>query len=258
MSKIALVLLIAVSFMSQGRAEFSFSTITSDEVTSSEINETSFGLIASRVFALYLPKFSANNLEVSIGLDWEKPWMSAYVADLGGPRFSINFWGGIARVPGMNEEAWALIACHETGHLLGGEPYSRLDWNPWSSAEGQCDYFAASECLKNYRRAFQLESEVNPECVASFDDAQAQRDCSFTMKAAQGFAKMLEFLSQYRESYSIETPDQSTVTQIIFNSYPSPQCRVDTIVAGAFCELKEGKARCESEASQRPACWFAR
>lgn len=237
--------------------EFSFSTITSDEVTSSTLNEDSFSLIASRVYALYYPEFQRAGLIVTLGLDWQKPYMSAYVNDLGGPRFSINFWGGLARVPGMNDEAWALIACHETGHLLGGEPYSRLEWNPWSSAEGQCDYFAASECLKRYRRTFQLSAESDPICEEVFTDAQAADDCSFTMKAARGFAHMLDFLSQYREGYRVETPATEQVSETIYNSYPSAQCRVDTIVAGAFCEFKSGQAHCDLPASKRPSCWYA-
>lgn len=238
--------------------EFSFSTITADEPTSSEITRDSFSLIVARVYAINAPAFVKQGLVVELGLDWQMPYLTAFVKELGAPRYSLNFWGGLARVPGMNEEAWALVACHEAGHLIGGAPYSRLNWNPWSSAEGQCDYFAASECIKRYRRTYQLQVPINSSCAQSFDNEEAILDCSFTMKAAEGFAKMLEYLTQYREHFQVETPDPLVVSETNYNSYPSSQCRVDTIVAGAFCELIEGSASCESEASKRPACWYAR
>ncbi len=52
----------------------------------------------------------------------------------------------------LTTDGLAMVACHEIGHFLGGEPKKlrgRSNKKSWSSAEGQADYYAA-RCLEVY------------------------------------------------------------------------------------------------------------
>ncbi len=78
----------------------------------------------------------------------------------------------------------------------------------------------------------------------------------------------MKYITDSKELARFDTPDQSQRRLIIFNGYPSSQCRLDTLLAGSVCisdpqELMDmklyNKGNClesRNEMGTRPACWF--
>lgn len=153
----------------------------------------------------------------------------------------------------MNDEAFAITACHELGHVLGGTPRIKIKEFLWSSAEGQSDYYATSVCMKNYFKHInktkkltipkELSETAFTLCRTSYSNELDYLVCLNTGKGIEAFAKMYEHLTQYKEQFSIETPSKKQVQATMFDSYPETQCRIDTLFQGSLGNL-------------RPSCWY--
>lgn len=230
--------------------------------TTSTVTKQSFNTIPQIIFAQNFTKFVQNKQNVSINLEWETPYFSAWVKELTPSQYSINFWGGIARIPGMNDNGLALIACHEVGHLLGGEPRSKLPSFLWASAEGQSDYYATSLCLKDYFGFLFDTGKLNePEvdrilytrCLTQYAQTRDLLICLNIMNGIEGFKSVLFHLdAEKREiSYSKKSPKAKKTNT---DSYPDPQCRIETLIAGNFCGPYEYP--CLKKEKARPQCWF--
>ncbi len=228
-----------------------------DEDLGSEVTEVSFYEVISKVFALYANNEMDRKLELGI-VDWKVPYMSAWAFETD-KAFTINFWGGFARIPGMTDRALALTVCHEIGHVIGGSPYHLPGQSVNMSAEGQSDFFAASTCMKKYINFYNIQEEVTgldavaaSKCFEQFADEKERGVCFEITKAAQDLASVFTFLNPEQE-YSFETPSELIVAETLFNSYPTIQCRLDTFLAAALAPypLLDGE-------ELRPACWFNR
>lgn len=230
--------------------------IAADEETTSEINEENFHSIINEVTSLYIQEGIDQQRSLVIRVaDWQVPYYSAWARyedenDL----YTINFWGGFARIPTMTERGFALTVCHEIGHILAGEPRLTLKHSDKMSAEGQSDYFASSKCFKKYQQKFPfpLEVELNPfaasKCLDKFTDSEQLDLCLQTAKAGSDLAAVLSFHGQVENSH-FETPDLTEVEETINNSYPSIQCRLDTFLAGALSDYGKNE-------DLRPKCWY--
>lgn len=127
----------------------------------------------------------------------------------------IVVYGGIVNHPQVTAAELTLVLCHELGHHLGGVPTaSRAGW---SSCEGQADYWSALSCFKRLR----------PQ-----DDA-AQVALNLTQLYARQTSGRMPDLTCREETRLTRT----------FYGYPSPQCRLDTLLAGFLGE-------------RRPECWY--
>lgn len=129
---------------------------------------------------------------------------------------SIEILGGMLFHQKMKPDVLKLLLCHEVGHLLGGPPLKAR--NGWSSTEGQADYFSSSVCIKKL--------EISGE--------------SF-LEAATTLASIYAEVSGEAEPH-MDLCDERRVERTNFG-YPSSQCRLDTLVAGWFGQM-------------RPLCWF--
>jgi len=225
--------------------------------TTSEITEESFHEIINKVYELYEDEFLLHQRPVKVFADWTTPYFSAW-ATFQDNMYGINFWGGMARLDNMTYETFAFIACHEVGHIIAGEPYS-TSADTWASAEGQSDAFAATICLKNFfkstpekREVYPIDESLKDECVSRYQDVNNQRLCQRILFAGEGFKYALEFLYSDVQNLSYLTPDPTIVKDTIKASYPSAQCRLDTIKASAL-NLNDSNDLTLS----RPACWFA-
>lgn len=226
-----------------------------DEDLGSEVTQESFYEIIGKVFALYRDNDLNRKFELGI-VDWQIPYMSAWAFEAN-DIFTINFWGGFARIPGMTDRAMALTVCHEIGHILGGSPYHLKGESKNMSIEGQSDFFAASTCMKKYLTHYSIKEEVvglhvlaASKCFEKFSDGSERDNCFEIAKSGQDLANVFTFLNP-EQVFSFETPSQLVVSETLFNSYPSIQCRLDTFLAGALAPypLPEGE-------DLRPACWF--
>ncbi len=233
--------------------------IRPDDKTNSLINENIFSKVIHRIESLYLNDFLEKGLIVNFNYDWEMSYFSAWAHDDAPPVYSLNFWGGMARIPGMNEYGWAFIVCHEVGHLLGGAPYNDIKFYLWASAEGQADYFASAHCLKRYFSNYpykgikiNLAESVVKQCEGNFH-------CLNSAKAADSFSKVLNYLLRDKNEASIQKRSYNKVSKTIFSSYPSKQCRVDTILNAGLCDNDFHNLNswdCLQGPGKRSECWF--
>jgi hypothetical protein len=243
------ILLSAASFAASLPDTFRYQILTTDKTTST-VTQGDFVIIPHVIAGLFHQE--AKNLVVNV--DWDKPYFTAW-ASKNENSFALNFWGGLARIPGMNPEAHALIACHELGHVIGGTPKIKIKDFLWSSAEGQSDFFATSVCLKRYFRHVNTYQKLEVPravsetaytlCRTTYAKDLDFKVCLHSMKGIEAFTKVLSHLSQYEENPSIATPDASRVKVTLYDSYPSRQCRIDTLAQGSL-------------GGERPSCWFVK
>jgi hypothetical protein len=237
--------------------------IEAHEETSSEINEQNFHQIIGRAVGLYtdLAREQDRNLVVKV-LDWQFPYFSAWARyeeqdDL----YTVNFWGGFARIPGMTERGFALTVCHELGHILGGAPFHKIKDSEMMSAEGQSDYFASALCLKRYHYNFPFpkETDLDPyaaaKCFEKFKDEDQQDFCFQTAKAGSDLSVVLAFIAS-KDVPQFETPQSLVVEETLYNSYPHIQCRLDTYLAGALSTYDANLDTIIESQDMRPKCWF--
>lgn len=166
------------------------------------------------------------------GLDWfESPLVHASYVGLpenGVFVHELTIFGGLLRLPETSPETATLILCHELGHGIGGPPYKSGGMSGEASVEGQADYFATSECL--------------PKVVAQWPWVGAD---GVGRRALEGFQLFLLRLNGVSTDLAGADPGVVEKLNTAPNFYPSPQCRIDTLLAGLH-------------GSPRPPCWFPR
>lgn len=231
---------------------YRYQILTTDKTTST-VNKVSFVTIPNVIVALHFKDIQKARASVVVNADWVKPYFTAWAHQEKENQYSLNFWGGLARIPGMNDEGMALTACHELGHVLGGTPKIKIKEFLWSSAEGQSDYYASAVCLKNYfkhvhqQKKLTIPSKLSETaftlCRTTYSNETDFLVCLNTNKGIEAFANVLMHLSQYKEQLDIDTPSKNKVTHTMYDSYPETQCRIDTLVLGSLGQ-------------PRPGCWY--
>lgn len=189
--------------------------------------------------------------------DWNQDYLGAGSSfNLGKSEFGILLNGGQIRLKNSNFEVLAVTLCHEFGHYLGGKPKQMFfpGVEDWSSAEGQSDWFATSDCLPKVFKKFYWENpkllqfhnfeKTNALCLLAKEKTQ----CQWILGAVENWAQVL---SQVYEPDLAKPTLEVFATEIaqetLHTKYPTMQCRLDTMREGNFCNDRE----CE-----RPACWF--
>lgn len=197
--------------------------------------------------------------------DWSNPYLGAGSTFFDNT-YSVVLWGGMIRAPGSDFEVLAVMLCHELGHILGGEPYQRFGENAeqdWSSAEGQSDWFAATQCLPKVFRHFKdtnfIQNNFNLELAPVCQKTQNPYLCNWIRNVSQKFSDYLYEHYTKRDGIterpSLLVDAKEVAEQTIVGSYPSPQCRLDTLKLGAECAASDETS---SITCERPACWYAR
>jgi hypothetical protein len=169
-------------------------------------------------------------LELEVQIDQENPDYFGG-ASIEGHRFIVSLGNSLPAQPGMTAGAIAFALCHEAGHALGGAPKktSRENKLSWASVEGQSDYYAASTCLPKLFSTKELQTANQSQAIV-----QSGLDWMLTVYELIRFSGIA--------APSINTPDLSVAPTTVV-TYPTLQCRLDTIVAGAGGQ-------------PRPPCWF--
>lgn len=129
--------------------------------------------------------------------------------------WQIIVYKGLLSHPMLSEKEITLILCHELGHHLGGNPTAAR--GGWASCEGQADYWSTHSCYKLFH-----------------DDFEGRQ-------AALNLTSMYALITNSAHP-SLESREEKKPIRTLYG-YPSPQCRLDTLLAGF------GKA-------PRPMCWY--
>ena len=206
-----------------------------------------FNLITTEfITKVWVHHMQSENLNMLTRFEWENPYLMAG-SSLVGQNFTILFSGAFVRLPLMNRLGVAFILCHELAHLKGGEPRILADpLSQWASAEGQSDYWAASVCLPEF---IQKSAPLFKDILVSEESLQLCKDhknpelCSQAITAGETFLKATAAWVNAKPVSFAGDWDHSVVDKVN-RSYPTPQCRLQTIVHGVL-DL------------ERPTCWYS-
>lgn len=220
----------------------------------SEVSENDFKHVNSAIHDIHAPLVSKRYNSSTELIQLYGDFGGAFKVDsarkfLGEQRFAITLTGQFAQGAAMSALGYAIVACHEWSHILGEEPKQKSKLDKWSSVEGQADYHATNKCMWRF-----VETLPTP-IIQSFDrDSIAMCERSFghdlnkflgCLRIMSGIQAMVDHFNQTeskKNPVSILSKDTTEVSATL-QKYPSPQCRVDTWVAGLFDE-------------PRPRCWY--
>ena len=187
---------------------------------------------------------------------------------------------GLLQSTRLTPDSFRMIICHELGHLFGGAPRKNVppEWDgpvgpdgfSFMSSEGQADYYASSSCFK---RMLELEKKSSPIDTKRIGPAlknkcevignKKGRDLEICYRSSLAGLDFLNLVFDFPISCELE--DKSTAPEMIRDSYPARQCRLDTIINGTLCSevlplslnsFDETKNSCLSSFALRPKCWF--
>lgn len=218
----------------------------------------------------YKGVFKKYGMNLTIVPEWDNMTVNAYAEAQGTNRF-VTVFGGIYRTTVLTEDALLAVLCHEFGHHLAGKPTH--PYGEIYSAEGQSDYYAANVCLpilfkrldnKAYLKTKKVSFFIKTKCDSKYkSDSAESYICQRSLLAGLSLAEVLG-----SEKYSYENKEKLAVDDTN-RSYPSVQCRLDTMLAGSLCNRKGSPVR-DREGSPnncnlvnflesknaRPGCWF--
>ncbi len=233
-----------VNAQDSGRSGYFYLPVGSTQV-STLTHQDYAELIAKFSSYSFIKVYQKTGMALVIPQEWESPYFAAF-AQKKEHFMQISLWGGMVRAPGVTKGALAAILCHELGHILGGEPRQTIPGSDWASIEGQSDFYSASECLPRFLKE-------NPGIVTAVDPqveklCKGNVDCARTLQAGVDMIHLLQMYS-YREytPVNILNPEKAA-SELIRNAYPSDQCRMDSYVQGALCQL--------GESCRAPVCWL--
>ncbi len=241
------------------------------------ITEEKFNAVLDRVEGIYSPIIKEMGKTLQVIRKWEDGTVNAYAQQTGNI-WKISMFGGLARHETITADGFALVACHELGHHIGGAP-KKSSWfgTSWASNEGQSDYFGNSKCLRKYMEvddnvAMMAKVDVpafaTKKCEANFSNAEDIAMCQRGAMAGLSLGNLFKALRNLTTPLKFETPDTNVVSTTNHN-HPAPQCRLDTYFAGAICDkdayddpsrTNAATGYCTRAADYtdgvRPLCWY--
>jgi len=245
--------------------------------TDNGMTEDIFNDVLDHVEELYAPIIADRGKTLKVQRKWDDGTVNAYAQQTGN-LWRISMFGGLARHQAVTADGFALVACHELGHHLGGLPKKRSWWGgSWASNEGQSDYFGNSKCLRKY---FEKDSNIDvvaqmdvPElvsekCMTNFTSAEEVAICERGAMAGLSLAGLFHDLRDMDEPLRFDTPDPSVVSSTDHN-HPASQCRLDTYYQAALCGVSAYVDVSDDDATTgtcnrvardidglRPLCWY--
>lgn len=251
--------------------------ISVDAKATNGMDESTFNSVLDRVESIYAPIIKAEGKNLSVSRKWEDGTVNAY-AQQRGNTWSIAMFGGLARHETVTPDGFAMVACHELGHHLGGQP-RKQSWfgTAWASNEGQSDYFGSMKCLRKYMEVddnvalmagIEVPKHAVEKCENNFSNAEDIAMCKRSAMAGMSLAGLFRALRNLTAPLAFDTPDTKVVASTNHN-HPEPQCRLDTYFAGAICDKDHYADIDENDvnknvcvrangytAEARPLCWY--
>ena len=247
-------------------------------VKNAKLTEARFNILIDQVVNSYRDVFHEYGMhKLMVNRQWESEKINASAARGSNNTFLMNIYGGLGRYEPITDDAFMLILCHEVGHLIGGAPTMKPQNN--ISSEGQADYFSTAKCFRKiaqkYPEKIPPKADIHPlareKCRDTFSKDQTMKAeiCLRSSLAQESLARTMAMLSENEVTPKLDTPDPEERTFIIFNGYPSPQCRIDTLFSASLCHRDENelldlkkynKGVCSVPngdiAGVRPRCWY--
>jgi hypothetical protein len=236
------------------------------------INQVEFNSVLDTVEKIYAPIVAERGATLVISRKWEDATVNAY-AQQQGKKWMVSMFGGLARHEAITQDGFALVACHEIAHHLGGAPKMQ----GWATIEGQSDYAGNLKCLRQVfandsSKSFTRPPADDPIAVAACDNAfPAQQDktiCVRGVMAGKSVSALFKQLSNGPKDAQLDTPDPAVVTTMQ-TSHPKTQCRLDTYFQASQCvrtvsenlsdtDLFAGTCNLKTGQSLglRPRCWY--
>lgn len=201
--------------------------------TAPTMTEAQFNAQIDKAEAFYKPLVKDTyNRAYTVNRLWNDDTVNASAYQQGA-KWYINMYGGLARR--VTQDAFLAVICHETGHHLGGFPFT--GYASWAANEGSADYFATQNCLRvllegedNGTYAAAIPAFPKAKCDAAWSALDDRNLCYRVMLAGKNLA---DLLSDSTAKY--DTPDPSRVNKTN-NNHPQGQCRLDTYMNGALCK----------------------
>lgn len=237
-----------------------------------------FELVINRITSLYSGTIKDLGANLNLDINWDSNESNAFALKIK-TDWTLFFYGALYRNPSMTEDSMALTICHELGHLIGGAPFMA---GTQMSVEGQADFWGASVCLKKYFSEFPETVKITDGTAKQRCDAEYQSDeksKNICYRSANASMAMATFLSSMQQTAQPEFDKKnigvlSTTKQL----HPEAQCRLDTYMEGALCDLGDTGLSFEkklleeklttdflcskniegeiTKSEQRPTCWF--
>ena len=250
--------------------------ITVDSPSAKGIQESQFNAVLNTIERLYAPTVAAEGAKLEIRRKWSDPTVNASAQQSGGV-YILNMYGGLARHETITMDGFALVACHELGHHLGGAPQKAGWYSTWASNEGQSDYYANLKCLRRvfsdsasaaFTRMTEGDEVAIKACAATHADPDEQGICVRAAMAGKSVARLFQALRNETVTPRYDTPDANVVTAMM-DTHPATQCRMDTYLAGSLCTQPVSAGLSDSNPATgtctrsggfstgfRPLCWY--
>ncbi len=235
------------------------------------LDRKAYDQVLDAVQATYGPIVAARGGVLDIQRAWEDATVNA-MASRSGNKYIIKMFGGLARHETITQDGFAIVACHELGHHIGGLPKTS-----WAANEGQSDYFANLKCLRrlfldpgaaSFTRPKGADPIAEKTCAESFAGEEDRAVCVRGAMAGVSVAKLFQVLRKEPKPAQFDTPDPKVVSATD-NRHPGTQCRLDTYYQGSLCrkaytedvsESQTAKGTCTRSggdpAGFRPLCWY--
>ena len=240
------------------------------------ITKAQFDSVLDRITTQYTAEVASKGAKLRVNRLWSDGTVNASAEQDKNGNWIINMYGGLARHKVVTEDGFALVACHEMGHHLGGAPKYGGAEDDWASNEGQSDYYGTLKCFRRYTEnddnekilaGMQLDPLAVSTCEATHTNPADQRICIRGTMAGIVLAELLRDLGG-EPKISLGTPDKSEVKKTQ-DGHPDAQCRLDTYFGGALCtelvirevsnsDYKPGTCHDSTVHAKglRPRCWF--
>lgn len=251
--------------------EFSATSTVKSGITQQEFNS-----VIDKIESIYGSIINGYGGNLQVERLWSDGTVNA-MASRQGNTYLVKMFGGLARHQAITKDGFALVACHEVGHHIGGVPrYTEQAGGSWASTEGQSDYFATTKCLRKLFRNdnnieivanMQIDPVASTKCESQFSDPNEIAICKRIAMA--GFSGSSLFANMGGNSLPrFDQPDSNIVNRT-YESHPAYQCRLDTYYQGAICTVADSVEIGQSNPDVgtcnrteqfteglRPLCWF--
>lgn len=240
------------------------------------LKEQQFNQVIDLVESVYRPIIAAKGGELEIQRLWTDDTVNA-MATRRGNKYVLKMFGGLARHEVVTQDGFAVVACHEMGHHLGGAPKMSKLGGTWASNEGQSDYFGNLKCLRkiflnpgtaSFTRTKSSDPIAEKACASSFKDPKEQAVCLRGAMAGMSVSMLFKVMRKEPNPPRFDTPDQAAVARTD-DRHPGTQCRLDTYYQGAICPKSFSEDVSDNDPARgtctrsggfstgiRPLCWY--